>query len=59
MKAGYFPRDWAGTMIACGFHDGLVMGWLIVLLSTPYNIIGTIICFFLTKAGADIFTKNE
>lgn len=58
-KAGYFPADWFSRMIDNGAGEGLLLGWLIVGLSIPYNIIGSIICFFLTRKGANMFTGKE
>ena len=55
MKAGYFPPNWFGKIISLGFEWGLEMGWLIVGLSIPYNVIGSITCFFLTKKGSELF----
>lgn len=58
-KAGYFPADWFSRMIVNGAGEGLLLGWLIVGLSIPYNIIGSIICFFLTWKGSNMFTGKE
>ncbi len=58
MKAGYFPSNWTTKIIALGFEWGLEMGWLIIGLSIPYNIIGSIICYFLTKKGSEIFNTK-
>jgi len=55
MKAGYFPPNWVGKMAELGFEWGLKTGWLIVGLSIPYNIIGSITCYFLTKIGSKLF----
>lgn len=54
MKAGYFPPNWISKMISEGFTWGLELGWLIIGLSIPYNIIGSITCFFLTKKGTEL-----
>lgn len=59
MKAGYFPENWISKMINEGFIWGLKMGWYIVLLSMPYNIFGSIFCFFLTKKGVDLYCKKS
>ena len=56
MKAGYFPTNWISIMFSEGFTWGLELGWLIIGLSLPYNIIGSISCFFLTKKGAELYT---
>jgi hypothetical protein len=55
MQAGYFPTNWFDTMITKGFSEGIEIGWLIVGLSIPYNIFGSVICFFLTKKGSVLF----
>ena len=55
MKAGYFPPNWFLKMIQLGFAWGLEDGWVIIGLSIPYNIIGSIICYFLTKKGSELF----
>lgn len=58
MQAGYFPSNWVGTMIAKGFSWGLELGWLIVGLSMPYNFLGAVICYFLTKKGSELFRTS-
>jgi hypothetical protein len=55
MQAGYFPAHWQRILLAEGSRDGLVVGWLVVLLSVPYNVLGIIICYFLTRTGARLF----
>ncbi len=55
MNAGYFPKHWISKMITNGFIWGLEMGWLIIALSIPYNIIGSVISYFLTKKGIELF----
>ena len=55
MKAGYFPINWGGKMVRLGFEWGLEIGWLVVGLSIPYNIICSIGCYFLTKKGSKLF----
>jgi hypothetical protein len=52
MEAGFYPDNWCQKIIVNGTKDGLELGWLIVALSIPYNIIGSIVCFFLTRAGS-------
>lgn len=54
MKAGYFPDNWLSIMIENGVSAGLSLGWLIVLLSFPYNVIGIIVCYLLTKKGSKL-----
>ncbi|MDH7913389.1 hypothetical protein [Winogradskyella sp. SYSU M77433] len=56
MKAGYFPSNWIFKMIKNGFVQGFKIGWLIILLSFPYNILGAIACYFLTKKGSKLLT---
>lgn len=55
MKAGYFPTNWLAILVGHGFKWGIEIGWKIVLLSIPYNIIGSIVCYFLTKKGTELF----
>lgn len=38
MQAGYFPNSW-GKRLMDGAGEGILLGWLIVLLSFPYNVI--------------------
>jgi len=53
MKAGWFPKNW-GDKLFVGFSEGLRTGWLIILLSFPYNIFGIVVAYFLTKKGSSI-----
>ncbi|NLA24521.1 MAG: hypothetical protein GX879_06105 [Bacteroidales bacterium] len=55
MQAGYFPQNWFFKILKLGFSGGLTMGWLIVGLSVPYNILGVVVAYFLTRKGALIF----
>ena len=55
MQAGFFPPDWPRILLLAGSRDGLAVGWLVVLLSVPYNVLGSIVCYFLTKTGAQLF----
>jgi len=55
MLAGRFPQNWFAKMIKLGFTWGFETGWLIIALSIPYNIFGSIVCFFLTKKGVELF----
>jgi len=59
MKAGYFPENWMSKMINEGFIMGLEAGWAVILLSVPYNIFGSVLCFFLTKKGAEIYDDKN
>ncbi len=54
MKAGFFPEKWMFKLVNKGVASGFGIGWYIILLSIPYNILGAIVCFFLTKKGAEI-----
>jgi hypothetical protein len=55
MKAGYFPSNWLAIMLGLGIEWGIEFGWQIVLRSIPYNIIGSILCYFLTQKGTQLF----
>lgn len=57
MKAGFFPQNWEHIMIRQGFEWGLEVGWYIIVLSIPYNIIGIILCYFLTQWGSFFLKK--
>jgi len=54
MQAGYFPANWPAVLLA-GAGDGLLIGWLLLLLSVPYNALGIVTCYFLTLRGAARF----
>jgi len=53
MQAGYFPVGWIKKMIVTGSEQGLEIGWVVILLSFPYNLLGAILCFFLSRYGAE------
>jgi len=55
MRAGYFPDNWAQVLFLNGARDGLTVGWFIVLLSVPYNVLGLLVCYRLMAAGARRF----
>lgn len=55
MQAGYFPHGWMRKMINDGFALGISFGWQIIVLSVPYNLIGLVGCFFLTRKGSNLF----
>lgn len=57
MAAGHFPPNWIEILLKRGISTGFHLGWLIILLSFPYNIIGVICCYFLTKDG-NLFAKK-
>ncbi|WP_298420115.1 hypothetical protein [uncultured Kordia sp.] len=59
MQAGYFPKDWVYKMIYKGFSWGIQIGWYIILLSIPYNIICAIGCYFLTEKGVELYDKKQ
>lgn len=64
MAAGHFLT---GTRLVnylgLGAWRGLQVGWLIILLSVPYNLFGLIIAYFVTKYGFDCWeilkSKNK
>ncbi|WP_300803367.1 hypothetical protein [uncultured Desulfovibrio sp.] len=39
MLEGYFPNSWQKKLLLDGALEGAELGWLIVLLSFPYNVI--------------------
>lgn len=55
MQAGYFPENWVSRMIMHGIGSGFQTGWLIIAISVPYNILGSVVCYFLTKKGSELF----
>lgn len=61
MRAGYFPegsRFW--NDIGWGAATGAITGWLIILLSVPYNICGLIAGYYVTSFGYKMtLRKNE
>lgn len=57
MRAGYFLSNWISLLIKHGTSEGLSLGWLIILLSYPFNIIVIIVSYFLTKKGSELFNK--
>jgi hypothetical protein len=54
MQAGYFPKNWIKEIITEGTEMGLEMGLIIIALSIPYNVLGSIVCYFLTKKGSEL-----
>ncbi len=58
MQAGYFPEGWAPKMVSKGVAEGLGLGWLIVGLSIPYNLIGLAAAHFLHRYAARRFAKR-
>lgn len=60
MQAGYFPaanRFWSDLL--WGAKQGLLLGWLIITLSVPYNVIGLAAGYFLTKRGFDLARQES
>ena len=55
MRAGYFPADWLPPLLLQGSREGLMIGWLIVLLSVPYNVLGLLVSYRLLAVGARLF----
>jgi hypothetical protein len=53
MQAGYFPANWPVVLLG-GAREGLLLGWLIVLLSAPYNVLGTVVAYYLLRKGAAV-----
>ncbi len=49
MRAGFFPDNWVWHMIRNGTVMGLQFGWLIALMSIPYNLLGSILSYYLLK----------
>lgn len=54
MLNGFFPENWISKMIVEGFKDGLEFGWLILLISIPYNIVIAVSWYFLMLNGNEI-----
>jgi hypothetical protein len=50
MQAGYFTTGsrFINDLLS-GAFTGLKLGWIIAALSVPYNIIGLIIGYFITR----------
>lgn len=59
MLVGYFPQNWLWKLIRYGFREGIQLGWLIIVLSVPYNIIGIFTGFFIIKTVSGILNKKE
>ncbi|WP_430409020.1 hypothetical protein [Kordia sp.] len=59
MQAGYFPENWMSILIEKGFLWGIEIGWFIILLSIPYNIICAVGCYFLTKKGVELYSETK
>lgn len=59
MQAGYFPDNWLPVMMENGVSAGFENGWLIILLSFPYNLLGIVVCYFITKWGNRMFYTKQ
>ena len=59
MRAGYFPAGWGRIILLNGTRDGLALGWLILLLSIPYNALGLLVCYGLLAAGSRRFPARR
>jgi hypothetical protein len=58
MQAGYFPNNWMNVLFVKAPVMGLEWGFLIIASAIPYNLIGTVICYFLTLKGGKMFQKD-
>lgn len=58
MKAGYFPKTWMEKLLVQGSWDGLKMGWIIIALSFPYNLLGAVVTYYITRLGSELFLKS-
>ena len=59
MQAGYFPegsRFWNDLL--WGASSGLEIGWFIILISVPYNIICLALLYFVTHYGFNIHSPQ-
>ena len=43
MLTGYFPNGWLKKLLLDGALEGAGLGWLIVLISVPFNLICAIL----------------
>ena len=59
MQAGYFPAGWGRILLLSGSRDGWALGWLVVLLSVPYNVFGLLVCYGLLAVGAQRFPARR
>ncbi|MEZ5647993.1 MAG: hypothetical protein R3E60_03440 [Alphaproteobacteria bacterium] len=60
MAAGHFLTGLhLYRYLAWGAVTGLKVGWLIILLSVPYNILGAVIGYYLTQYGFNWLIKNS
>jgi hypothetical protein len=59
MLAGFFPENWLWKLIRYGFREGIQMGWLIIALSVPYNIIGITAGFFILRTMSEFPVSKD
>jgi hypothetical protein len=59
MLAGHFPKKWLWRIIRYGYREGIQFGWFIIILSVPYNIVGTIASFFIMKTISEFPRAKE
>ncbi|MEO5712217.1 MAG: hypothetical protein ABIT37_01905 [Luteolibacter sp.] len=60
MQAGYFPEDrrfWEA--IRWGAVEGMTTGWLVILLSVPYNILGFVVGYQLTLRAYRMTLRSQ
>lgn len=55
MQAGYFPDNWKYLVLKHGTTMGFNLGWIIIILSFPYNVFGIFVSYFLTQFGVEHF----
>jgi hypothetical protein len=51
MQAGFFQDHWMFKLVEGGIMRGFFMGWYIVFLAFPYNLLCAIGGFFILKKG--------
>lgn len=55
MQAGWFPENWFNIILSDGASMGLGIGWFIPFFSIPYSLLGSVVCYSLTKKGSELF----
>lgn len=58
MYAGYFPADarlWIDLL--WGAKKGLSEGWVIILISVPYNVIGVLLGYVVTDKVPSLISR--
>ncbi|MFZ4580065.1 MAG: hypothetical protein ACOYOB_16875 [Myxococcota bacterium] len=58
MQAGWFPQNWLSRLVSDGFAQGLEMGWAVVAVAIPYNLIGLLVSVPLTRYGGRLFAEG-